>query len=73
MLRAVATDGHRLALAEIDARRRGQRATQQVIVPRKGVLELKRLLGGEGDVEIALGANHVRVQIGEIRLHFEAD
>jgi DNA polymerase-3 subunit beta len=66
-LRAVATDGHRLALSEIDL---GSAATrdEQVIVPRKGVLELNRLLEGDGDVEIALGANHIRVQVDGIRL-----
>ena len=38
-----------------------------MIVPRKGVLELQRLLGGEGNVELAIGTNHVRAQIGDIR------
>ena len=41
--------------------------SQQVIVPRKGVLELQRMLGGEGNVELAIGTNHVRAQIGDIR------
>ena len=36
-------------------------------MPRKGVLELQRLLGGEGNVELAIGTNHVRAQIGDIR------
>ncbi len=40
---------------------------QQVIVPRKGVLELQRILGAEGNIELAVGTNHVRAQIGEIR------
>jgi len=31
------------------------------------VLELQRLLDGEGDIEIAIGSNHIRVQIGEVR------
>ena len=39
-LRAVATDGHRLALAEIPVEASVERGGQ-VIVPRKGVLELK--------------------------------
>jgi DNA polymerase III subunit beta len=39
-----------------------------VIIPRKGVLELQRLLAGEGDLELAVGTNHVRVNIGDIRL-----
>jgi DNA polymerase III subunit beta len=66
VLRTVATDGHRLAFCEaaleVDAN-----ATQQVIVPRKGVLELQRLLSGDAAVELAIGSNHVRAQIGDIR------
>jgi DNA polymerase-3 subunit beta len=67
ILRAVATDGHRLALSEINLGSAAAR-DEQLIVPRKGVLELNRLLEGEGDVEIALGANHIRVQFDGIRL-----
>lgn len=65
-LRTVATDGHRLALcqAELDGEGLDE---QQVIVPRKGVLELQRLLSGEGSVDIVLGANHVRIQLEGIR------
>ena len=65
-LRAVATDGHRLALceAEIDG---ASFEEQQVIVPRKGVLELQRLMDGEGELNIELGANHVRIQLQDIR------
>jgi len=65
-LRAVATDGHRLALceAELDG---ASLEEQQVIVPRKGVLELQRLMSGEGAVNIELGANHVRIQLEGIR------
>jgi len=66
-LRAVATDGHRLALSEIDLVGAATR-DEQLIVPRKGVLELSRLLEGEGEVQVALGANHVRVQLDGIRL-----
>ncbi|MDJ0938198.1 MAG: DNA polymerase III subunit beta [Woeseiaceae bacterium] len=64
-LRAVATDGHRLALCQ--ATLDGSLTEQQVIVPRKGVLELQRLLSGEGNVDIELGANHVRIQLDGIR------
>lgn len=66
MVRAVATDGHRLALCEIEVEE-GQEAVQQVIVPRKGVLELLRLLGDEDEIELAIGANHLRAQVGNIR------
>ena len=64
-LKAVATDGHRLALcqAAID----GAQDEQQVIVPRKGVLELQRLMAGEGDLNIELGTNHIRIQLEGIR------
>ncbi|MFO7277227.1 MAG: DNA polymerase III subunit beta [Pseudomonadota bacterium] len=65
-LRAVATDGHRLALCETELPG-GARSAQQVIIPRKGVLELQRILGTEGSIELAIGTNHVRAQIGDIR------
>jgi DNA polymerase-3 subunit beta len=66
-LRSVATDGHRLAFCEVDLPE-GGKAGQQVIVPRKGVLELQRILGNEEQIlEVAIGSNHVRVQIGDIR------
>jgi DNA polymerase-3 subunit beta len=41
-VRAVATDGHRLALAEIEADVTGE--PRSLIVPRKGVLEMGRIL-----------------------------
>ena len=65
-LRAVATDGHRLALAELQLDTPAQRS-EQVILPRKGVLELMRLLDGDGEVSLSLGTNHLRVQLGLIR------
>jgi DNA polymerase-3 subunit beta len=65
-LRAVATDGHRLALCETELTNRAKSA-QQVIVPRKGVLELQRILGTDGTIELAIGTNHIRAQIGDIR------
>jgi DNA polymerase III subunit beta len=65
-LRAVATDGHRLALCEMTLAE-SAKTNQQVIVPRKGVLELQRILGGDGNIELAIGTNHVRAQIGAIR------
>ncbi len=65
-LRAVATDGHRLALYEVEIEGAAL-DEQQVIVPRKGVLELQRLLDGEGNLNVELGANHVRIQLKGIR------
>jgi len=59
-LRFVATDGHRLAICTLpDAIEEVDDI--QVILPRKGVLELGRLLGDDADeVTIILGANHFR-------------
>src|SRR5450432_2207029 len=65
-LRAVATDGHRLALCEAALAVKAK-TSQQVIVPRKGVLELQRILTDEGTADLAIGTNHVRAQIGDVR------
>jgi DNA polymerase-3 subunit beta len=65
-LRAVATDGHRLALCDIGLDDFDGGKTQ-VILPRKGVQELQKLLGGDGDVQISIGTNHIRLQVGDIR------
>jgi DNA polymerase III subunit beta len=66
VLRAVATDGHRLSWCEVPIEG-AARELLQIILPRKGVLELQRLLDGEGEIEVAIGTNHIRVQIGEVR------
>jgi len=59
-LRVVATDGHRLAL-HTERVKIPVTARSQVIVPRKGILELARLLSdGEEDVKLVIGTNHVR-------------
>lgn len=62
LLRCVATDGHRLATCETAVSLSGA-AKRQVIIPRKGVLELQRLLeAGDGTVEVEFGRNHLRVR-----------
>ena len=67
IVRSVATDGHRLALCELTID--GADSTpQQVIVPRKGVLELQRLIGDDGECSLEIGTNHLRVALGGIRL-----
>lgn len=65
-LRAVATDGHRLALADVELETEAAH-NEQRIVPRKGVLELNRLLDGDGEVRLMLGQNHVRLAFGGLR------
>jgi DNA polymerase-3 subunit beta len=66
-LRAVATDGHRLALCQVALENGKKMPEKQVIVPRKGVLELQRLLSGDGDLSLELGTNHIRIQLEGIR------
>ncbi len=62
LLRCVATDGHRLATCETAVSLSGA-AKRQVIIPRKGVLELQRLLeAGDGTVEIEFSRSHLRVR-----------
>ncbi|MBC9252996.1 DNA polymerase III subunit beta [Pseudomonas alcaligenes] len=65
VLRAVATDGHRLAMCAMDAAIENTEK-HQVIVPRKGILELARLLTEQdGEVAIVLGQHHIRATTGE--------
>jgi DNA polymerase-3 subunit beta len=58
-LRAVATDGHRMALCDCEVEIEVE-DTISAILPRKGIMELARLLG-EGDVQVAMGSNHIRI------------
>ena len=68
MLRAVATDGHRLAQAQI-ARPDGAKNMPGVIVPRKTVLEVVKLFEGvDGAVEVSLSAAKVRFAAGNLVL-----
>jgi DNA polymerase-3 subunit beta len=65
-LRAVATDGHRLALCDMDADIDAG-DSRQVIVPRKGIQELQRLLEySDEPVQVEVGTNHIRVQTPEV-------
>jgi DNA polymerase-3 subunit beta len=67
-LRTVATDGHRLAQAEL-ALPDGASGMPGVIVPRKCVSELSRLIDeAEGEVDIALSSAKVRFAFAGIRL-----
>jgi len=67
ILRGVATDGHRLAIAEL-AVETGDNV-RQVIVPRKGISELLRLLdSGDEEVVIEVGSNAIQVTLPEVRL-----
>jgi len=64
-LRAVATDGHRLALCDATAPK-GATGMPGVIVPRKTINELKRLLDDAADmVEIAVSTQKIRFALGD--------
>ncbi|MDJ0881717.1 MAG: DNA polymerase III subunit beta [Gammaproteobacteria bacterium] len=61
-LKLVATDGHRLALSEYKTSLPVS-AVKQIIIPRKGVLELARLLTHEENmVNIKISPNHIRIE-----------
>jgi DNA polymerase-3 subunit beta len=64
LLRAVATDGHRLARVELPLPE-GAEGMPDVIVPRKCVSEVRKLLDErDGSVEIALSPGRIRFAIG---------
>lgn len=73
-LRAVATDGHRLAYSAVKAGQAGVNISnagdrQEVILPRKAVLELQRLLSESDDsVTIELATNQARFKFDQIEL-----
>lgn len=64
VLRAVATDGHRLARVEV-ALPAGAKGMPGVIVPRKAIDEIKRLTeGASGEVQVSLSDAKIRVACG---------
>jgi DNA polymerase-3 subunit beta len=66
-IRAVATDGHRLALSQLD-HKSDIDGSRQIILPRKGVQELLRLLGSEDNqITVAIGKNHLRVNLPNLQ------
>ena len=68
MLRAVATDGHRLARVE-EALPEGAETIPGVIIPRKTVAELRKLLDeASGAVEIGLSDTRIQFKVGTITL-----
>ena len=66
-VRAVATDGHRLALCEVA--KDGASNKIEAIIPRKTVLELSRLLPDSDEpVRVQMAANQVKFSFGDIEL-----
>ncbi len=67
-IRTVATDGHRLAMCTMEGGARGS-GRRQAIVPRKGVLELGRVLDdGDEEATVYLADNHLRVACSGFQL-----
>ena len=67
VVRVVATDGHRLAFCQAELDGGASLARNEVIIPRKTVLELHRLLGDTDDaVLIDVAPNQVRFRFGDV-------
>jgi len=62
VVRAVATDGHRLSFCEVSADVSPSEVTR-IIIPRKGVIELSKILDGSDETaaEVIIGSNHIRL------------
>ena len=70
-LRAVATDGHRLAYASmpLDESHESSSSRQEVILPRKTVVELARQLADSDDaLEVTIVGNQIVFRFGHIEL-----
>lgn len=64
---AVATDGHRLAFCQVETEQEFRR--QEVIIPRKTILELQRLLDDFDDtVDVEIATNQVKLTFANIEL-----
>jgi DNA polymerase-3 subunit beta len=67
VIKAVATDGHRLSYCERDVDV-SPPSLVQVILPRKGVVELAKLLDDSDTmVEVIIGSNHIRINLPDIQ------
>ena len=63
LIRSVATDGHRLALCTYECDTHPEE-TIQLIVPRKGIMELVKLLEDSDEpVEVQVSSNHIKISL----------
>jgi len=68
ILRAVATDGHRMARAEVEAPA-GAKGMPGIIVPKKTVSEVQKLLeGDDGEVAVEVSDTKIRFALGGVVL-----
>ena len=66
-IKAVATDGHRLAYASLKQQQKSE--SQELILPRKAVQELVKLLTDtDNDVDIELTAAQIKFTLGDVEL-----
>lgn len=64
------TDGHRLSTCERTLAGASTGITRPVILPRKGLHELRRMLdGGDGDVQLGVTNSFLSAQRGPVTLH----
>ena len=65
-LRAIATDGHRLAQTDVDILL-DTSEQRQIIIPRKAITEINRFLDGDDELEITMeiSKNHLKMSKGE--------
>jgi DNA polymerase-3 subunit beta len=70
LVKAVTTDGHRLAISEYQRDDSNESNIEKsIIIPRKGVLELSRILDAKSEIPLSLylSDNHIRIQKEDIR------
>jgi DNA polymerase-3 subunit beta len=66
-IRTVATDGHRMGIFDVSSVNQSKEL-KQIIVPRKGVLELQRLLQeNEGKTDIKVTTNHLQIHLPKLK------
>jgi DNA polymerase-3 subunit beta len=67
LLRCVATDGHRLAMKDVNIAIDVNEDKPQVIVPRKGIQEIMRLLSDTDDnAQVIVGSSHIRLSMNDM-------
>lgn len=66
-LRALSTDGFRIAHRRTDARPEGITENLSIVAPGKNLSELLRLIGGEGHVTVRATQNHVFFNLDGLR------
>ena len=65
---SVAADGHRLAMNYLELAEHGL-PNMRVIVPRKGILEIMRMVDeDDGDLHIKIAPNHIQAQSGGVSI-----